>query len=77
MVATVIGGDPKNLTLGVVNDEVPDWMNVCRTVNLSSCGGQFSCRFLKRLETDNFKLVRAVKIYLKNGLSVPYIFGAT
>lgn len=59
LVGSVIGGDPKNMSIAVVNDELPEWREVCREElsNTSCYVGHYSCRFLNRLENDNLKLV--------------------
>ncbi|CAL8089214.1 unnamed protein product [Orchesella dallaii] len=58
IVATTIGGDPKNMSIAVVNEELPNWKKDCRFEPLDDChSGHYSCRFLKRLEYDELKLV--------------------
>ncbi|ODM93971.1 ABC transporter G family member 20 [Orchesella cincta] len=57
IIASTLGGDPKNMSIAVVNEELPNWKSDC-SLELSSCGaGHYSCRYLKRLEDDNLKLV--------------------
>lgn len=60
LVATTIGGDPKNMSIAVINDELPNWREVCGEELLDSAcyRGHYSCRFLNRLENDNLNLVR-------------------
>lgn len=59
LVASTIGGDPKDMSIAVINDELPNWQEACLAeLSDASCDvGHYSCRFLNRLESDHLNLV--------------------
>lgn len=70
-----IGGNPENLKMGIVNEEVPNWMETCYNSSLKTftvgpegeCSwSHLSCRFIKTLDPKIINKVQSNAVIVFN-----------